>query len=272
MSDSHSIAGEVLGKETEEVVQEPIVEHGRVKERKLMTNTFCVWGQEAFNRFCVMYGILPEWEPMLPSPTSTVLSAGSDQLALYEAHFAKCGFRLPCTRFQIDTMVAYGVGPTQLTAFGLLRLVHFEASCRALDIEPTVERFNVFYFMARDEMGLSFKPRPKVPPMATLTPKSLHWAKEKFFFVKRGVIPISLPWKVIGDGQRVADMAVPKDFRKQAWFITLTSNATKLEFKNLTKGIFFLLGMSRLGIRAGKELYIVVEGMYFPLFFLLYFL
>src|ERR1043165_7782419 len=92
----------------EEVMEEEVlVEHGKIKERKLMSNTYCVWSQEAFNRFLVMYGILPEWEPTLPTPTSTVLSAGTGQLALYEAHFAKCGFRLPCTRFQIDTMVAY---------------------------------------------------------------------------------------------------------------------------------------------------------------------
>jgi hypothetical protein len=257
-----SPSGDVTGKEPvmDDVEEEVQVEHGKIKERKLMTNTFCVWTEEAFDNFCRGYGILPEWEPTLPSPTENVLSAGPGQLALYEAHFTKCGFRLPCTRFQIDTLVAYGVGPTQLTAFGMLRLVHFEASCRALDIEPTVEMLNVFYFLARDEMWFSFKPRPKVPPMATHTPKSLHWAKEKFFFVKRGVIPISLPWKVIADGQRVADIPVMKDFKKQAWFTTLTANATKLEFKNLTDGIFCLLGMSCLTQGPGKEPYIAAEG------------
>src|ERR1044071_2452826 len=98
-----------------------------------MTNTPCKWNATAFALFCDDHGILPEWEPELPGPDQTVLTLPEGKISFYEAHFSKCGFRLPCTRFQLDTLIEYGVAVSQVSGFGMLRLGHFENQCRALD-------------------------------------------------------------------------------------------------------------------------------------------
>ena len=66
------------------------------------------------------------------------MDAPKGKITLYESQFLM-GFRLPATKFIVNMLLAYGIHITQLSPLGMLRLVHFELTCRAIDIEPDFE-------------------------------------------------------------------------------------------------------------------------------------
>ncbi|KAJ0788758.1 hypothetical protein HanPI659440_Chr05g0195651 [Helianthus annuus] len=75
---------------------------------------------------------------------------------------------------------------------GMVRIRHFEFLCRSMHIEPTVDRFRVFYQLHCAQGFYSFAQRPTAKKILLVPPKSFHEWKPKFFYIKAGVIPMKM--------------------------------------------------------------------------------
>ncbi|KAJ0749572.1 hypothetical protein HanLR1_Chr05g0171431 [Helianthus annuus] len=81
---------------------------------------------------------------------------------------------------------------SQLNPMGMVRIRHFEFLCRSMHIEPTVDRFRVFYQFHCAQGFYSFAQRPTAKKILLVPPKSFHEWKPKFFYIKAGVIPMKM--------------------------------------------------------------------------------
>ena len=106
--------------------------------------------------------------------------------------FLKGRLRIPVTRFLVAVLQKYGLHISQMSPFGVMRVMHFEATCRSLRMEPVFEYFNVFYKLEVREIGwYSFTERTKGMSV-TITkssPKTLCDWKRCFFYVKAEILP-----------------------------------------------------------------------------------
>ncbi|KAF5795908.1 hypothetical protein HanXRQr2_Chr08g0345191 [Helianthus annuus] len=153
-------------------------------------------------------GFLPEWGAQFPTPNSTALDAPPGYITLYAAFFREGNFRLPMTKFTAAVLKNYGLHISQINALGLPRVTHFEFICRAGRIEPTFEMFNVFYTVTYTGGFYSFNSRTgNVVPCSSNTPKSLHDWKQKFFYIRRGVIPMDMHYRAISEGIPMVNVA-----------------------------------------------------------------
>ncbi|KAJ0914782.1 hypothetical protein HanPSC8_Chr06g0242511 [Helianthus annuus] len=85
----------------------------------------------------------------------------------------------------------YAFQISQLSPMGMVRIRHFEFLCRSQGLEPTVEKFRVFYQLIRTLGFFSFALR-NVKKILINPPKSFHNWKMKFFFIREEVIPIAM--------------------------------------------------------------------------------
>ncbi|KAJ0459994.1 hypothetical protein HanHA89_Chr16g0655481 [Helianthus annuus] len=74
----------------------------------------------------------------------------------------------------------------------MVRVRHFEFVCRTTHIELTVPRFRVFHQMHCTQGFYSFFQRAYAKKILQHPPKSFHDWKQKFFFIKAGVIPVRM--------------------------------------------------------------------------------
>ncbi|KAJ0743716.1 hypothetical protein HanPI659440_Chr10g0379171 [Helianthus annuus] len=159
------------------------------------------WKEEEFQNLVRETGFLPEWGAQFPTRNSTALDAPPGYIALYAAFFRVGNFRLPMTKFTADVLTNYGLHISQINALGLPRVTHFEFICRANRVEPTFEMFNVFYSVSYAGGFYSFNSRTSgAIPCTSNPPKSLHDWKHKFFYIRRGVIPIDMHYRAEGEG------------------------------------------------------------------------
>ncbi|MFS7905958.1 hypothetical protein Hanom_Chr01g00053791 [Helianthus anomalus] len=77
----------------------------------------------------------------------------------------------------------------------MVRIRHFEFLCQLMHIEPTVNRFRVFYQMHCSQGLASFAQRASAKKILSNPPKSFHDWKPKFFFIKAGVIPVKMGFR-----------------------------------------------------------------------------
>ncbi|MFS7966185.1 hypothetical protein Hanom_Chr09g00770881 [Helianthus anomalus] len=139
----------------------------------------------------------------------------------------KENFHLPMSKFIGEVLTGYGLHISHINALGLPRLTHFEFICRANHVQPTFEKFNTFYFVTYTGGFYSFnfltggvKPCNKDPP------KSLHDWKQKFFYSRRGVIPIDMHYRPESEGIPWVNVSI--DFTEQEWYTVLTQKVTPI--------------------------------------------
>ncbi|KAJ0735714.1 hypothetical protein HanPI659440_Chr11g0435211 [Helianthus annuus] len=78
---------------------------------------------------------------------------------------------------------------------GMVRVRHFEFVCRTMHIDPTIPRFRVFHQMYCSQGFYSFVQRASAKKILLQPPKSFHDWKQKFFFIKAGVIPMRMVFR-----------------------------------------------------------------------------
>ncbi|MFS7905864.1 hypothetical protein Hanom_Chr01g00052651 [Helianthus anomalus] len=170
-------------------------------------------------------GFRSEWDAQFPTPNSTALDAPPGYIAMYVAYFWEGHFRLPMTKFTAEFLTNYGLHISQINALGLPRLTHLE--CKANRIEPTFAMVNVFYFVSYTGGFYSFNSRTSgVNPCSTNPPKSLHDWKQKFFYIRHGVILVDMHYRA--ESEPVPRINVSADFAKQEWYKVLTRKATPI--------------------------------------------
>ncbi|MFS8017429.1 hypothetical protein Hanom_Chr15g01380281 [Helianthus anomalus] len=92
-------------------------------------------------------------------------------------------------------------------------------------IEPTFEKFNVFYYVTYTEGFYSFNSHTAgVLPCSRDPLKSLHVWKHNFFYIRRGVIPIDMHYRSESEG--VPRVAVSIAFVDEDWYKTLSRRTT----------------------------------------------
>ncbi|KAJ0765955.1 hypothetical protein HanPI659440_Chr08g0309731 [Helianthus annuus] len=77
----------------------------------------------------------------------------------------------------------------------MVQIRHFEILCWSMHIEPTINRFRVFYQMHCSQGFYSFAQRASAKKILSNPPKSFHEWKPKFFFIKSAVIPMKMAFR-----------------------------------------------------------------------------
>ncbi|KAJ0649351.1 hypothetical protein HanLR1_Chr15g0583311 [Helianthus annuus] len=148
-------------------------------------------------------------------------------MSLYADFFREGNFRLPMSKSIGEVLTGYGLHISQISALGLPRVTHFEFICRANRVEPSFKKFNVFYFVTYTGGFYSFNSRTTgVDPCSRDPPKSLHEWKQKFFYIRRGVIPLDIHYRAESEG--VPRVNVSVDFTEQEWYKVLTRKVTPI--------------------------------------------
>ncbi|MFS7948635.1 hypothetical protein Hanom_Chr06g00562171 [Helianthus anomalus] len=98
----------------------------------------------------------------------------------------------PVTRLVLDILGYYKFHSFQLNPMGMVRIRHFEFLCRSMHIDPTVNRFRVFYQLHCSQGFYSFIQRPSDKKIKLSPLKSFHEWKPKFFYIKAEVIPMKM--------------------------------------------------------------------------------
>ncbi|KAJ0608773.1 hypothetical protein HanHA89_Chr03g0112721 [Helianthus annuus] len=185
------------------------------------------WKEEEFHNLVQNFCFLSDWGVQFPTPNSTALDAPPGYVTLYAHFFREGNFRLLMKKFAREVLTSYGLHISQINALGFPRLTHFEFICRANRVEPTFEKFNVFYFVTYTGDFYSFNSRTSgVDPCSSHPPKSLHDWKQKFFYIRRGVIPIDMHYRAESEGVPCVNVSV--DFTEQEWHKVLTRKVTAI--------------------------------------------
>ncbi|KAM0040741.1 hypothetical protein Hdeb2414_s0012g00397631 [Helianthus debilis subsp. tardiflorus] len=112
---------------------------------------------------------------------------------------------------------------------GMVTVRHFEFLCRSHDIEPTVDRFRVFYQLIRNMGFYSFGNRGSAKKILLNPPKSFHDWKQKFFFITEEVIPIAMIFRTL-DVIEKEELPIPKG---DAWNLKLIATPNRIFGENV---------------------------------------
>ncbi|MFS8018882.1 hypothetical protein Hanom_Chr15g01397341 [Helianthus anomalus] len=140
----------------------------------------------------------------------------------------------------------YGFHISQLSPPGMVRVRHLEFLCRAHDIEPTVERFPVFYQLIRNMGFYSFASQGAAKKVLLNPPKSFNDWKPKFFFIREEVIPIVMTFRAWSEPIVKEDLPIPK---QETWYVKLTATPNRVFGENF----LVAAGMSDQWVADSKE-------------------
>ncbi|MFS7962328.1 hypothetical protein Hanom_Chr08g00725371 [Helianthus anomalus] len=133
------------------------------------------WKEEELNNLIQNFGFSSDWGVQFPTSNSTALDAPLGYITLYAEFFREGNFCLPMSKFIGEVLTGYGLHISQINSLGLPLLTHFEFIFRTNRIEPTFEKFNIFYFVSYNGGFYSFNSRTGgVKPCSRDPPKSLH--------------------------------------------------------------------------------------------------
>ncbi|KAJ0767268.1 hypothetical protein HanLR1_Chr03g0087201 [Helianthus annuus] len=157
-----------------------------------------ICSQEDLESFAETYKIPERFSPTLSGPDEPAVCT-RDRIVLYTLAFSSCGVRYPLSPFKIALLRHFGVHFSQLHPLGFMRVLHFELSCVAVSVEPSVPLFCMFYKLISDGDLFTFAKRKDSvsKPCYTFMPTSTYpkeW-KSRFIFVSAAMIPESSPLK-----------------------------------------------------------------------------
>ncbi|MFS7945244.1 hypothetical protein Hanom_Chr06g00521891 [Helianthus anomalus] len=142
------------------------------------------WREDVLNNLIQNFGLSSDWGVQFLTPNSTALDAPPGYMSLYADFCREGNFRLPMSKFIGEVLTSCGLHISQISALGLPRVTHFEFICRANRVEPSFEKFNVFYFVTYTGGFYSFNSRTTGFDLCSRDPpKSLHdWKKKVFLY------------------------------------------------------------------------------------------
>ncbi|MFS8029622.1 hypothetical protein Hanom_Chr17g01524421 [Helianthus anomalus] len=100
------------------------------------------------------------WGVIYPEEGQTAAQAPADYITVFWDYFTEGNFWLPVTRFFLNILDYYKFHISQLNPMRTVQTRHFEFLCRSMHIEPTVDRFQVFYQLHCAQGFYSFAQRP----------------------------------------------------------------------------------------------------------------
>ncbi|PWA68831.1 transposase (putative), gypsy type [Artemisia annua] len=160
----------------------------------------CKLSEKELRIFYNRYSLGDDLGIELPSADSTIMDSPPGKIGLYTRLIEFGNHRIPFSRFFLSVLQYFRVHVSQLSCLGAARISHFEICCRAHGGVPTVQLFRKFYCNGIHNGYLTFEKRrvgKGITVPVCYTDGGLdslkHW-REKFFWVKSSVFPISVPW------------------------------------------------------------------------------
>ncbi|MFS7965040.1 hypothetical protein Hanom_Chr08g00757431 [Helianthus anomalus] len=132
------------------------------------------WDHGLFEQIIRGFRFPPEWDEQYPRQGQTAADAPPGYITLFEEFFLKGNFRLPATEFMAHILHFYGFHLSRMSPPGMVKVRHFKFLCRSHGIEPTVEKFRVFYQLIRNIGFYSFGNRGSAKKILLNPPKSFH--------------------------------------------------------------------------------------------------
>ncbi|MFS7939771.1 hypothetical protein Hanom_Chr05g00455871 [Helianthus anomalus] len=174
---------------------------------------YCKWGLVSYNNLVQDYGIMAEWNPILPSKKDTTFSLKKGKITLFCDFFKFCNFRLPITKFCKLVLDHYPIHISQLHPLGLVKLRQFEFACIALGHIPELIVFRAFFVLVWKSPFFTFDRRDTdVSCLRDIPTSSKDKDRlKKFFYIDAGVIPGEMHWKEMGPKDKVKDDGPPED-------------------------------------------------------------
>ncbi|KAF5767050.1 hypothetical protein HanXRQr2_Chr15g0722651 [Helianthus annuus] len=188
------------------------------------------WDLGLFEQITRGFRFPSERDARYPGQHQTAADAPPRYITLFEDFFLQGNFRLPTTNFMAHILQYYGFHISQMSPPRMVRVRHFEFLCRAHDVEPTVEKFRVFYQLIRNMGFYSFGNRGAAKKILLNTPKSFHDWKQKFFFIREEVVPIAMTFRSWTDVIEKEDLAIPK---KEGWYLKLNPTPNRIFGENI---------------------------------------
>ncbi|KAJ0725896.1 hypothetical protein HanPI659440_Chr12g0464091 [Helianthus annuus] len=115
------------------------------------------WDQGLFEQIVRGHQFPAEWDARYPLQGQMTTDAPPGYITLFADFFIDGNFRLPATHFMAAILHHYGFHISQLSPIGMVRIRHFEFICRSQGLEPSLEKFRVFYQLIRN-MGFILSP------------------------------------------------------------------------------------------------------------------
>ncbi|KAF5783160.1 hypothetical protein HanRHA438_Chr11g0517361 [Helianthus annuus] len=103
------------------------------------------WSKETFDGLVQNFKFPDSWGATYPEEGQTAAQAPAGYITLFWDYFTEGNFGLPVTRFFLDILAYYKFHISQLHPIKKVRIRHLEFFCLSMYIEPTVNRFRVFY-------------------------------------------------------------------------------------------------------------------------------
>ncbi|XP_035834300.1 uncharacterized protein LOC110886463 [Helianthus annuus] len=188
------------------------------------------WDLGLFEQIVRSFRFPPEWDARYPAQGQTAADAPPGYITLFEDFFLQGNFRLPATNFFGSILSYYKFHISQLSPPGMVRVRHFEFLCQSHGIEPTVNKFRVFYQLQRTMGFFSFASRGTAKKILLNPPKSFHDWKPKFFFIREEVLPIAMPFREWTEVIPKEDLPIPKSAQ---WYQRLTATPNRVFGENV---------------------------------------
>ncbi|MFS7986957.1 hypothetical protein Hanom_Chr11g01016351 [Helianthus anomalus] len=187
------------------------------------------WDQGLFEQITRGFWFPPEWDARYPSQHQTAADTSPGYITLFEDFFLQGNFRLPVTELMAHILHYYGFHISQMSPPGTVRVRHFEFLRRSHEIEPTVEKFRVFYQLVRNMGFYSFGNRGSAKKILINPPKGFHDWKHKFFFIREEVIPIAMFFRA-PDTIEKGELLIPKG---ADWYLKLIATPNRIFGENV---------------------------------------
>ncbi|KAK9069887.1 hypothetical protein SSX86_010283 [Deinandra increscens subsp. villosa] len=137
--------------------------------------------------------------PVLPPPNSSIFSFNDGKIGTFAEMFKFGNYRIPFTKFLVRALSFFEVHISQMHPQGLSRLSHFEVSCRAANLSPSVTLFRAFYRITMAGDWYTFERRRGVARISTTFPPNPRSWKTQLFYIDDLCIPPSMKWREIDD-------------------------------------------------------------------------
>ena len=162
--------------------------------------TYSKLSQGIVDAFCTKYNIPAHLLPEAPGPLVSIRNAPEGKIGVYTRFFEFGNFRIHLSAFLLSVLEYFQIHLSQLSVLAACRISHFEILCRVHGGVPTVPLFKKFYYYGVNCGWMTVEKRkgPKslvVPVCYTAVLDSVkHWKDNFFFFIKKTIFPISVPW------------------------------------------------------------------------------
>ncbi|KAJ0452214.1 hypothetical protein HanHA300_Chr15g0576401 [Helianthus annuus] len=167
------------------------------------------WSRSSFETLMWDIQMPPEYGATYPQEGDTAGDAPAGYVTRFADFFGDCNLRLPLTVFVAEVLEYYKLHISQLSSLGMIRVLNFKYTFRALRIEPIVGDFRRFYQFSVSMGFYSFRQRDHTLKLM-IPPKGMTKWKTKFFYVLAAAINSKLQFRNVTEPIITENINVPK--------------------------------------------------------------